>query len=84
MVVSQPRRIAAVSLAQRFAEETHTTVGNEVGYVIRYISSFTAHCNRFDDHTDSRTKVKYITDGCLMMECLTDSSLSQYIYSHYS
>lgn len=67
IVITQPRRIGAVSLAQRVAQEMDVDVGQEVGYQIR-----------FEDVTSSRTKIKYVTDGCLLRECLVHTELQPY------
>ena len=53
--MSQPRRVAAINLARRVAEELDVEFGKEVGYTIR-----------FDDFSDPSTKIRYITDGCLL------------------
>uniref|UniRef100_A0A8R1TXJ8 RNA helicase n=1 Tax=Onchocerca volvulus TaxID=6282 RepID=A0A8R1TXJ8_ONCVO len=65
--VTQPRRIAAVTLANRVAEEKSCRLGTDVGYVVR-----------FDDMTDSATKIKYMTDGILLREFMSDPLLTQY------
>ncbi|KAL4003847.1 putative ATP-dependent RNA helicase DHX35 [Acanthocheilonema viteae] len=65
--VTQPRRIAAVTLANRVAEEKSCRLGADVGYVVR-----------FDDMTDSETKIKYMTDGILLREFMSDPLLTQY------
>ena len=65
--VTQPRRIAAVSVAARIAEEEHVSLGEEVGYAIR-----------FDDHTSSRTQLKVMTDGILLEEARHDADFSAY------
>lgn len=66
--VTQPRRVAATSVATRVAEEMNVKLGQEVGYSIR-----------FDDKTTPRkTVLKYATDGMLLRECLTDKTLSKY------
>ena len=64
---TQPRRIAAQSLAQRIAAETGTTVGNEVGYQVR-----------FTDRTGPGTLVKLMTDGLLLRELESDPLLERY------
>ncbi|XP_077977949.1 ATP-dependent RNA helicase DHX8-like [Glandiceps talaboti] len=64
---TQPRRVAAMSVAKRVAEEFGCRLGQEVGYTIR-----------FEDCTSPETKIKYMTDGMLLRECLIDSDLSQY------
>ncbi len=65
--VTQPRRIAAISVAARIAEEDCVTLGQEVGYSIR-----------FDDCTSPRTHTKIMTDGILLQEARTDPYLSNY------
>jgi len=65
--VTQPRRIAAVSVAWRIAEEMGVTCGEEVGYAIR-----------FDDMTSSSTEIKLMTDGILLQEARTDPDFSRY------
>lgn len=64
---TQPRRVAAMSVAKRVAEEQGCLLGEEVGYTIR-----------FEDCTSPETKIKYMTDGMLLREVLTDGNLSQY------
>jgi ATP-dependent RNA helicase DHX8/PRP22 len=64
---TQPRRVAAMSVAKRVAEEFGCRLGSEVGYTIR-----------FEDCTGPETKIKYMTDGMLLRECLIDSKLSAY------
>lgn len=64
---TQPRRIAASSLARRLAEETGCECGGEVGYKVR-----------FDDRTDRRTVIKFMTDGILLAETRSDPLLLEY------
>jgi hypothetical protein len=64
---TQPRRVAAMSVAKRVAEEVGSRLGQEVGYTIR-----------FEDCTSPDTKIKYMTDGMLQRECLIDPDVSQY------
>ncbi|GLT78690.1 hypothetical protein SLA2020_502180 [Shorea laevis] len=64
---TQPRRVAAVSVAKRVAEEYGCRLGEEVGYAIR-----------FEDCTGPDTVIKYMTDGMLLREILIDENLSQY------
>ncbi|KAG0203719.1 hypothetical protein BGX33_008943 [Mortierella sp. NVP41] len=66
---TQPRRVAATTVAQRVSEEMHVQLGMEVGYTIR-----------FEDCTDpgGKTRIKYMTDGMLFREALMDPLLSQY------
>eukprot|EP01138_Halocafeteria_seosinensis_P004381 gb/GECG01004481.1/.p1 GENE.gb/GECG01004481.1/~~gb/GECG01004481.1/.p1 ORF type:complete len:1369 (+),score=236.88 gb/GECG01004481.1/:1-4107(+) len=64
---TQPRRVAAMSVAKRVSEESNTELGGTIGYAIR-----------FEDVTSKETKVKYMTDGVLLRESLRDSDLDQY------
>ncbi|KAG0234556.1 DEAH-box ATP-dependent RNA helicase prp22 [Actinomortierella wolfii] len=65
--VTQPRRIAAISVAKRVAEEYGCRLGDTVGYTIR-----------FDDRTSSRTRLRYMTDGVLLREATLDPLLEKY------
>lgn len=53
--VTQPRRVAAVTVAKRVAEECAVELGQRVGYSIR-----------FEDFTSALTRIKYMTDGLLL------------------
>ena len=64
---TQPRRVAAMSVAKRVAEEVGCRLGQEVGYTIR-----------FEDCTSPSTRIKYMTDGMLLRECLVDPLVSKY------
>eukprot|EP00735_Rhodelphis_limneticus_P008596 TRINITY_DN216_c0_g1::TRINITY_DN216_c0_g1_i1::g.1602::m.1602 TRINITY_DN216_c0_g1::TRINITY_DN216_c0_g1_i1::g.1602 ORF type:complete len:1212 (-),score=306.99,sp/Q54F05/DHX8_DICDI/62.60/0.0,OB_NTP_bind/PF07717.11/8e-30,HA2/PF04408.18/4.1e-30,Helicase_C/PF00271.26/2.3e-11,S1/PF00575.18/1.9e-10,DEAD/PF00270.24/6.7e-07,AAA_22/PF13401.1/0.0002,T2SE/PF00437.15/0.00029,AAA_19/PF13245.1/0.003,DUF1308/PF07000.6/0.015,MIP-T3/PF10243.4/0.031,Flavi_DEAD/PF07652.9/0.042,AAA/PF00004.24/1.6,AAA/PF00004.24/1.3e+ len=64
---TQPRRVAAMSVAKRVAEEVGCRLGQEVGY-----------CIRFEDCTSPETQIKYMTDGMLLRECLIDQDMKQY------
>lgn len=64
---TQPRRVAAMSVAKRVAEEVGCKLGQEVGYTIR-----------FEDCTSPETKIKYMTDGMLEREILLDPNLRKY------
>lgn len=64
VLCTQPRRVAAISLATRVAEEYGTRLGNEVGYTIR-----------FEDKTTEKTRIKYLTDGTLLRMFLTQPDL---------
>ncbi|XP_025033358.1 probable ATP-dependent RNA helicase DHX35 isoform X1 [Python bivittatus] len=66
--VTQPRRVACVSIAGRVAEERGALLGHEVGY-----------CIRFDDCTDPQgTRIKFLTDGMLVREMMADPLLTRY------
>ncbi|KAF4120044.1 pre-mRNA-splicing factor ATP-dependent RNA helicase DHX16 [Geosmithia morbida] len=64
---TQPRRVAAMSVAARVADEVGVKVGNEVGYSIR-----------FEDNTSDKTVLKYMTDGMLLREFMTEPDLAGY------
>jgi pre-mRNA-splicing factor ATP-dependent RNA helicase DHX16 len=64
---TQPRRVAAMSVAARVADEMGVRLGNEVGYAIR-----------FEDKTNEKTVLKYMTDGMLLREFLTEPDLGGY------
>ncbi|PYH37860.1 DEAH-box ATP-dependent RNA helicase PRP43 [Aspergillus neoniger CBS 115656] len=64
---TQPRRVAAMSVAQRVAAELDVKLGEEVGYSIR-----------FEDMTSSKTVLKYMTDGMLLREAMNDHNLNRY------
>ncbi|CAI4215280.1 unnamed protein product [Parascedosporium putredinis] len=64
---TQPRRVAAMSVAARVAEEVGVKVGYEVGYSVR-----------FEDCTSDKTVLKYMTDGMLLREFMTEPDLAGY------
>jgi HrpA-like RNA helicase len=67
VAVTQPRRVAAVSIASRVAAEYGTVLGETVGYSVRFEPKFSR-----------KTKLKYLTDGMLLRELLSDALLSTY------
>ncbi|CEJ59142.1 Putative P-loop containing nucleoside triphosphate hydrolase [Penicillium brasilianum] len=67
IAVTQPRRVAATTVATRVAEEMRCKIGEEVGYSIR-----------FEDVTSAATRIKFLTDGMLLREALVDPLLSRY------
>ncbi|KAF2835858.1 P-loop containing nucleoside triphosphate hydrolase protein [Patellaria atrata CBS 101060] len=72
IAITQPRRMAAISLARRVAEEMGTPLGSwspasKVGYSVR-----------FDTSISSSTRIKFLTEGMLLQEMLHDPSLRQY------
>ncbi|OWB70879.1 hypothetical protein B5S31_g560 [[Candida] boidinii] len=68
IAVTQPRRVAAINLATRVAEEYGCQLGKDVGYSVR-----------FNNMSNKRlTKLKYITDGMLLREMMLDPLLSSY------
>lgn len=64
---TQPRRIAAASVAKRVAEELNLPLGEFVGYQVR-----------FEDKTNRDTRIKFMTDGILLAETQGDAKLKQY------
>lgn len=62
---TQPRRVAAMSVAARVSQEMNVKLGQEVGYSIR-----------FEDCTSDNTIIKYMTDGMLLREFLTEPDLA--------
>ncbi|XP_027373029.1 ATP-dependent RNA helicase DHX33 isoform X2 [Bos indicus x Bos taurus] len=67
IAVTQPRRVAAISLATRVSDEKRTELGKLVGYTVR-----------FDDVTSDDTKIKFLTDGMLLREAISDCLLRKY------
>ncbi|KAH9880099.1 hypothetical protein J1614_002125 [Plenodomus biglobosus] len=72
IAITQPRRVAAISLARRVAEEMGSFMGSQsptakVGYSVR-----------FDNSTGPNTKIKFLTEGMLLQEMLRDPLMSQY------
>lgn len=67
VVCTQSRRISAISVATRVAEEMGVTLGQEVGYAIR-----------FDQKCSNKTFIKYCTDGTLLRETMSDPLLTAY------
>jgi pre-mRNA-splicing factor ATP-dependent RNA helicase DHX15/PRP43 len=64
---TQPRRVAAMSVASRVADEMDVQLGDEVGYSIR-----------FEEMSGPNTRLKYLTDGMLLREAMTDPTLDRY------
>ena len=64
---TQPRRVAAMSVAKRVADELDVVLGEEVGYNIR-----------FEDNSGPKTVLKYMTDGMLLREAMNDPNLNRY------
>lgn len=68
IVCTQPRRIAATSVAARVAQETGTRLGDDIGYAIRF-----EECTH-----PTRTRIRYTTPGMLFRECMQDPLLQRY------
>ncbi|KAG9289815.1 hypothetical protein G9A89_015395 [Geosiphon pyriformis] len=64
---TQPRRVAAMSVAKRVSEEMECKLGTTVGYAIR-----------FEDCTSQETVIKYMTDGVMLRESLKEPDLDNY------
>merc|ERR1719430_1183987 len=64
---TQPRRVAAMSVAKRVSDEVGCELGDDVGYSIR-----------FEDCTSDKTQIKYMTDGILLRESLREPDLDMY------
>ena len=64
---TQPRRIAARAVARRVAEELHTSIGDKVGFQVR-----------FAEQVGDNTLIKFMTDGILLAEIASDKWLSRY------
>nr|XP_018904073.1 PREDICTED: putative ATP-dependent RNA helicase DHX33 [Bemisia tabaci] len=67
IAVTQPRRVAAVTIASHVANAFNSSVGGLVGYTVR-----------FEDATSADTKIKFLTDGMLLREAMLDANLSNY------
>ncbi|KAL7292458.1 hypothetical protein TKK_0014037 [Trichogramma kaykai] len=67
IAITQPRRVAAVSVARRVAQELNTEPGKLVGWSVR-----------FEDVTSSETRIKYLTDGMMMREAMSNNQLLEY------
>lgn len=67
IVCTQPRRVAAIGLAQRVADELQNNLGDIVGYQVRFAEKFSP-----------QTKIKFVTDGILLAETRRDKMLRQY------
>lgn len=67
IAITQPRRVAAISLSKRVADEMGVALGDIVGYSVR-----------FDEVSSCNTCIKFLTDGMLIRELMYDHILSQY------
>ncbi|XP_059480642.1 ATP-dependent RNA helicase DHX33 [Neocloeon triangulifer] len=67
IAITQPRRVAAITVAQRVAAERGCSIGEQVGYAVR-----------FEDVTSNTTKIKFMTDGLLLREAMLDPLLLNY------
>ena len=68
VAITQPRRVAAVSLAVRVADEVGCMIGTTIGYAVRFDSK----------QDEAKTRVKFVTDGVLLQEMTTDPLLRKY------
>lgn len=67
IAVTQPRRVAAITVAKRVAQEQECQLGELVGYSVR-----------FEDCSSQKTRIRFMTDGFLLREALADRLLSNY------
>lgn len=67
IAVTQPRRVAAMSVAARVAEEKEVRLGAEVGFAVR-----------FESKVSDKTMIKFMTDGLLLRELISDPTLDAY------
>ncbi|CEM12062.1 unnamed protein product [Vitrella brassicaformis CCMP3155] len=67
IAITQPRRVAAITVAHRVAQELSSQVGDLVGYSVR-----------FEDVTSAATKIRFATDGFLLRDCVRDGDFSRY------
>lgn len=67
IAVTQPRRVAAIGAAQRVSAERDGMVGDEVGYSVR-----------LENACSDKTRIKFLTDGMLLRECLSSPTLDGY------
>lgn len=73
VVVTQPRRVAAITVAARVAAERNVELGAEVGYAVRFA----------DKSQRGVTNIRYVTDGVLLREALSEGSVGlKKRYSH--
>ena len=68
---TQPRRVAALNVAKRVADEMDVEFGEEVGYAVR-----------FEDLTTEKTRLKFMTDGLLLREAIRIRNQSIFKYHH--
>ena len=68
IVITQPRRVAAISMAKRIAFERGTA----------FINDYISYTIRFDDRCTDKTRLRYMTDGILVRECIDDPMLNKY------
>lgn len=67
IAITQPRRVAAITVAKRVAQEMQCKLGEQVGFTVR-----------FEDCTSPATKIKFVTDGTLLREAISDRLLKNY------
>ena len=93
IAVTQPRRVAAVSVAERVAKEMGVPLGGQVRYVgyglvdkckrgkcFGALNLKVGYSIRFDDKSSEWTKIRYMTDGMLLREACSDPLLQKYRY----
>ncbi|EPT25604.1 helicase [Toxoplasma gondii ME49] len=84
VAVTQPRRVAAVSLARRVSEElsrkqdASSETQEDLPEHNASLGGFVGYCVRFEDCTSAETRIKFLTDGMLVREAMLDEMLSRY------
>ena len=90
--ITQPRRLAAITVAKRVASEMEVALGSTVGYSVRFDDQASAAQSEADRiinrsaggdsaramQTSASTRIKYLTDGMLLREAMLDKTLSKY------
>jgi ATP-dependent RNA helicase DHX33 len=69
VAITQPRRVAAITLAKRVSAERKCKLGEQVGFAVR-----------FENCTSEHTKIKFMTDGILLREANADKYLKKYSF----
>lgn len=77
--ITQPRRVAAVSMCTRVAEEVGSEHASRVGYQVKSTAFYFTHVQiRFDGNISAATAIKFMTDGVLLREVALDFLLTKY------
>lgn len=71
IAITQPRRVAAISISRRVSQEFGTNLGAQIGYHVRFDKTVSNQPN-------NKTQIVYLTDGMLLRECIIDNLLKKY------